>query len=116
MNNEPRCCAPTLSNSYTYTPTCSRRGVVEREGKHYCKQHDPEAIKERRRIRYEKWEKKKENQNKRWELSRLLEKKRDVAELLYDNLKIFQAKGLLSPDILELITKVETEASGKGEG
>jgi hypothetical protein len=27
---------------------CSRRGVVEREGKWYCKQHDPVAVAERR--------------------------------------------------------------------
>lgn len=26
---------------------CSRRGVVERDGKLYCKQHDPEAVKAR---------------------------------------------------------------------
>lgn len=34
---------------------CARKGVVERDGKHYCRQHDPEAIKARREATSAKW-------------------------------------------------------------
>jgi len=35
---------------------CSRSAVIEREGKFYCKQHDPEARKEKHANRYALWQ------------------------------------------------------------
>ena len=34
---------------------CSRKGKVERDGKAYCTQHDPERVAERRTARDVKW-------------------------------------------------------------
>jgi hypothetical protein len=46
----PRCEASVASNGFGYRPLqCSREGSVERDGKWYCKQHDPEAVAERKR-------------------------------------------------------------------
>ncbi len=35
---------------------CSRKAVVEREGKRYCKVHDPEYIAAKRKEHTERWE------------------------------------------------------------
>lgn len=36
---------------------CSRTAKIERDGKHYCAQHDPEAVKQRDTTQRAKWEK-----------------------------------------------------------
>lgn len=49
MADGPKCCKRIFGK---YSPfhgsPCSRKGVVERDGKWYCRQHDPEAVKARR--------------------------------------------------------------------
>ena len=53
MNDRPRCAAMIYSGSW---PThCSRYGVIERDGKMYCRQHDPVAVKARREERDRRW-------------------------------------------------------------
>jgi hypothetical protein len=51
MSDKPRCCASVWKkghNSWTGRHVqCTRPGTVARDGKLYCKQHDPEAVKER---------------------------------------------------------------------
>jgi hypothetical protein len=42
---------------------CSRRGQVEREGKWYCKQHDPVAVAERRAASLTKYEAERDERN-----------------------------------------------------
>lgn len=55
----PRCEASVDSNGVGYRPfQCSRNATIERNGKWYCKQHDPEAIKERQLRRYVEWKRK----------------------------------------------------------
>jgi hypothetical protein len=48
-------CSYQIFGSYRYRP-CVRNGVIEREGKLYCRQHDPVAkneAQERRRVKYQ---------------------------------------------------------------
>lgn len=42
----PRCCAIVYTSLHFRGRSCSRLGRVERDGKHYCKQHDPVAVSE----------------------------------------------------------------------
>ena len=46
---------------------CSRKGIIEKDGKLYCKIHDPEAEQKRRKEQQEKWdaERKVENAKRR---------------------------------------------------
>ena len=45
----PRCCKKVFDGSFSVRGSqCSRNGVVERDGKHYCRQHDPVAKEEAR--------------------------------------------------------------------
>jgi hypothetical protein len=45
---DPNLCSETHWNGYGYPlKQCSRRVSVTRDGKGYCKQHDPEEIKKR---------------------------------------------------------------------
>lgn len=37
-----KCCKRIFDGVFTFK-SCSRNGVVERDGKHYCRQHDPVA-------------------------------------------------------------------------
>lgn len=39
--------------------TCERPATVERDGKPYCKLHDPEAVAARREAKYQAWKKRK---------------------------------------------------------
>lgn len=52
---------------------CSRDGVVERNGKWYCRQHDPEKVAERVRKRDAKYE----ADQKRWQLRCACDEARD---------------------------------------
>lgn len=43
----PKKCAAAVWADYSWHQ-CSRAGVIERDGRIWCKQHDPEAARERR--------------------------------------------------------------------
>ncbi len=60
MPNEttPTCCGTVKAGSdgwRTRHKQCSRPGVVERAGKHYCRTHDPEAKKARQDATLARW-------------------------------------------------------------
>jgi len=60
-------CSETVSDrEIWHVHQCLRNGVVQREGKWYCKQHDPVAIKKRDAIRIAKYEKVWEIKEERW--------------------------------------------------
>ena len=44
-----RCCKEVSTRRGWHWYQCSRKGVVEREGKKYCKQHDPDRVKNQRK-------------------------------------------------------------------
>lgn len=52
-----QCCEQVPWGMMQYSQ-CSRRAVVERDGKKYCRQHDPEEKKKRRAASNAKWQKK----------------------------------------------------------
>lgn len=55
------CCTASVrrgSGWHTYREPCKRRGVVTRDGKPYCKQHDPVERKARQERRYAEFKKK----------------------------------------------------------
>lgn len=52
---EPSCSASVSTDGYG-SHDCYRRGVIERDGKHYCKQHDPVAVDAKRKAEEQKWE------------------------------------------------------------
>lgn len=60
MNEKQRCCESVRDRSGWYRCQCQRNAKVERDGKFYCKQHDPEQVKLRQenasRIWHEKWD------------------------------------------------------------
>lgn len=50
-NTEHRCCKQVRIKEGMYFmryKQCSRKGVIERDGKHYCRQHDPAMVEKRR--------------------------------------------------------------------
>lgn len=47
------CSAKRLAG-YSFV-SCSRKGVIDRAGAWYCRQHDPEAITQRANAREQKW-------------------------------------------------------------
>ena len=50
-------CAKLIHNKYSFNGLkCSKPPVVERDGKMYCKMHDPVAAKARRDASYAKWQ------------------------------------------------------------
>lgn len=53
IQHEERCSEQLWHHWHTIP--CARRGVVTRDGKLWCKQHDPEAVKARREKADEAW-------------------------------------------------------------
>lgn len=45
---------------------CSRQGTVERDGKWYCWQHDPERMKADKEKRHAKWQAETDTRSARW--------------------------------------------------
>lgn len=60
----PKCSAYANHDSWGRGTPCSRHASVTRDGKPYCKQHDPVAIAERRELRDQKWQKKYDAESK----------------------------------------------------
>jgi hypothetical protein len=52
---------------------CSRRGIVERNGQWYCKQHDPEVAAAKKAAQEAQAERARAVQEARWESQRLVE-------------------------------------------
>jgi len=80
MNRE-QCCKKIYTGSWSQTSrSCSRAGTVERDGKFYCKQHDPVRIKE-------KQEKDRLEREQVWEERRRIKKLEKAAPELLEALK-----------------------------
>ncbi len=47
-NKNPHCVARVMTEGAFLSSQCSFRGRVQRDGKWYCKKHDPVAVKEKR--------------------------------------------------------------------
>jgi hypothetical protein len=62
-----RCCK-TLWGPRGNSWQCTRNAVVERDGKGYCKQHDPVAEKARFEARRTKWEEESKRESAVWAL------------------------------------------------
>jgi len=89
---------------------CSRNGSIERDGKWYCKTHDPVAIAERDRLAREK-------SKAALEAHRKASALRAAAPALYEALKHVKAHASgLSPDEWEVIDAALSAASPKENG
>lgn len=64
MDLSDRCCESVYGDWHSHR--CSRKGIVLREGKKYCKQHDPELVKEKDDRRNEKWNHERAVNQRKW--------------------------------------------------
>lgn len=48
-------CSATVFGERVHSWGCTRAGVIDRDGKWFCRQHDPEAVKARQTARSAKW-------------------------------------------------------------
>lgn len=56
MNVTIRCAKMVYSSGMFHGTMCSRAGTIERDGKLWCKQHDPERVAARRAAQAAKWD------------------------------------------------------------
>ncbi len=66
-----RCCKKVYTGNWL-SHQCSRKGVVCREGKYYCNQHDPIRITKENRKKEEAWRKRHDEQSAEFERTRIL--------------------------------------------
>ena len=100
-NEGPRCCDQVYTHIGRwgqFTP-CTNRGVVERDGKLYCRMHDPEARAARRDARDAKYRAKSDARAERYERQYVLE--RFAAGIPTDRLKALLDAGRTLAVILE---------------
>lgn len=74
-----RCCKLVIGEGSYLSHRCTRQGVVERDGKPFCKQHDPEAVAARRKARDEKFDAKWRGIERASNISKLRVKIADIA-------------------------------------
>jgi hypothetical protein len=55
MSEREQCCQKIRGDGWGVKPQCSRAAVIERDGRHYCKQHDPLAVAVREAKGRAKW-------------------------------------------------------------
>jgi len=57
MEKDKQCSYDVIYDSWCHTHKCQKKAVVERDGKFYCKIHDPEYVKAKDEARTAKWDK-----------------------------------------------------------
>ncbi len=55
IKETPQCCEMVYNRDIWHHHQCSKKSVVERNGKFYCKIHDPEHIKAKEKKREERY-------------------------------------------------------------
>ena len=69
-----RCSAEVMGEGGWHRRPCARNGVIQRDGKWYCKQHDPVAVKKRMDDQKAQWEKEWEEDKKKRYRDRAMQK------------------------------------------
>ena len=83
---------------------CTKKAVVERDAKHYCKVHDPEYIKAKRQAQGDKWDaerKKRDDGYKRESLAREI-----FQDIATDTIEANKAKYKSAPGMYEALKVV----------
>jgi len=102
---DEQCCATAhYGQRWDHGHQCVRRAVVERDGKLYCKQHDPVEVEKRDKKREENWKKDARNSVRRM-VKRSFTAVRDY--MAENNLTT-----LTVPEINGIIDKIESEMEG----
>ena len=105
-------CSKIVPGAGWYRHDCSRKATVERDGKWWCWQHDPEYVAEKRRTEEEKWEADSKNRSAKWDRERRA----------YAALDALEAAGITNPEavqhlaaLVEPIKKLKHHLSDDGE-
>lgn len=104
------CCARSYVSGGRCSSRCSRRMVVERNGKPYCKQHDPEQVAVRREWQVDKAKQKYAADQQRRVDAQALVDQLGVGKPHYDALGLKGYTGwivLSASEVQRLITRLE---------
>jgi hypothetical protein len=111
------CCTKVRAESNGWRPSyhdCKRRASVERSGKWYCAQHDPEAISARRELRSEKWEVKHRAEVERRRLNDAAPDLLDAVKCLRQHLGLFCGPDdAVANEIFRLVDAAIARATGE---
>ncbi len=84
---------------------CTKKAVVERDAKHYCKIHDPEYIKAKRQAQCDKWDaerKKRHDGYKRESLAREI-----FQDIATDTIEANKEKYKSAPDMYKALKQIQ---------
>ena len=106
---EKRQCQERVFNGRLPDYQCQKKAVVDRDGKFYCKVHDPEYIKEKKRKWHERFAKEQVENRKRWHRKEVTEKVCEpfTTEWLEANANFI----LASKDMYEALKKIVAEGT-----
>lgn len=97
-------CEATVFGDRCHNHQCIRTGCVKREGKLYCKQHDPVAVEARQKAREAKW-------NREWNAKDAAYKKQRTAQKLLER-KAALVDELMAAAKLAVLNFKRSQASG----
>lgn len=90
---------------------CTRLGIVVREGKWYCKQHDPVEVQAKDAIRQKKWEDEWAAKDKQWKLQSTAPDGYELAKLVLQT--DTEGIGRFTRPITDLARKIIKTVEGK---
>lgn len=94
-----RNCAGSVHDGWRFN-NCSRAGSVERDGKWWCKQHDPDAVKARKDARHAKWQ-------AHWDEMGLRRKQEEADRLILDLARKCYRQQATYDELMEAVAKRE---------
>lgn len=100
---KPKCCAKVYGGGY-WPHSCGRNAKVERDGRHYCGTHDPEAVKLRREKNNAEWQAKHNAERALWAEQRRLREQEKFKASMFDEML----------DALKMVRDYVVTMKGKG--
>ncbi|MEO7104397.1 MAG: hypothetical protein ABI119_13770, partial [Gemmatimonadaceae bacterium] len=88
LNAEQQCVTDVWGANAWRGHQCTRRAVVERDGKRYCKQHDPASVVVKEAARHAAWKLKDAVRNAEWDVVAV---EREVTDVVRQYLPEFVA-------------------------
>lgn len=107
--NDPSRCVGSVHDSYGVGfHQCLRNWSVVRDGKKYCKQHDPVAVKAKQDASLRAWENRCEIEENRWRKSAIRQASYDeMVELLRDAPKVLHGNEAWHTRLLAVLARAE---------
>lgn len=109
-----QCCKQVCDSAIWHSYQCRKKSVVIRDGKPYCKIHDPEYKKKKNEEKRKKWD-------KEWKEKKALWHRREVTGKVFEGIETSKIENNINvyknaPKLLEALKRIANNEHGQGWG